>query len=321
MLYDFEKGHVFKGKDVSSLIKLISLLDGKHSLNNIKKKFSKSDLNLLEMLDQYDLIEEAFFQKSKLSIAESSFFNENLSFFSLYSSNPFIIQDKLKSCNVFILFDSHDLIIPMLENISNFGIGSISFALDNFDMDAMTSISKNILLYVKNKNKNSKTKINWIKQKLQKLVHTEYNLNILVQRQIDYDKLLIFNKIMLKQKANWIFFGQKGLKLICSSIFIPGKTACFACLNNRIEDNIMPMAGVMLDDKIIKNIKNPLIPIGLIRLGLDILSVEAMKFLAKKLPFNLLNNMLVFNIVNYNTKFIKVFRHPNCIYCFGEDEY
>jgi ribosomal protein S12 methylthiotransferase accessory factor len=130
------------------------------------------------------------------------------------------------------------------------------------------------------------------------------------------DELDHFNQTALRQQYSWLLVKPVGAELWIGPLFIPGQTACWQCLKQRLQGN-RPLANYLRQNyqqTQLRVTSLSLLP-STLQTALNIAATETAKWLVNGRNPSLENKVVTFNTLNLEKQDHHLVRRPQCPHC------
>lgn len=322
--------------------KVFQLLDGSLTISDLHKLLEVNGFDLsmealhefLDQLDELELIEENYIDKSSLSLSEYEMnrFNRQLHLFSTINNNglefSFQAQEKIRNAHVCIIgaggTGSH-----FIYGLAAMGVEN--FTIVEFDKVEISNLSRQLFY---DEDDIGKKKTNVLNEKctkinkkasftfIDKYIETEEDMAKAIPLNCTIAILCadtprgkiqpLFNNVCVKMNIPFLNVAATSLDIATvGPLVIPGKTSCLNCsMSEEIE--------VINDEPYIESINNRLItmviePYNAIVANLGVL--ETMKHISNFSPCNLYNTIIQFNLNTFEINKIAIDKNEFCKVC------
>lgn len=125
-----------------------------------------------------------------------------------------------------------------------------------------------------------------------------------------------FNQAALRQQYSWLLVKPVGVEIWIGPLFIPGQTACWQCLQSRLQGN-RPLANYLRQhhqQTRLRVTSLSLLP-STLQTALNIAATETTKWLVSGKNPSLENKIVTFNTLNLEKQDHYLVRRPQCPHC------
>ena len=333
-----EKALILTGKSVSTLNRLLPLLDGFHTIPQICRKLrnvrNNEIISILTRLHETGLIEDGRISLSPPK-AKLRRYADQITFFSQFMAAPMEAQLNLKKVRV-VLINLGPIGGAILSYLSKSGIGNIlaidGKPLDNNDMNLQDIFSEADLgkpraMAVRKELLNPDIRYEGRALRITSNMDTSRILDIIGKPDMvivacdSPDPLLceIVNDACLESDVTWTSCSLVGRRAYVGPTIKPHETACYKCFELRRDANVSDYALYeQFHDFLRANRSNrrpygKLVPFPYVASSL--VTCEVLSILSGVLPAVTFNNVLVFDFSRLRLTQHPVLRLPRCPSC------
>lgn len=289
---------IFLLLDGSNTIETVigTLIIGGHNLENVTE--------IIKWLSDKEFLSESNLSDyGKLSQEERKYFGKQINLLGSYkpSDNGLLSISKAGMASQVLLKEASVFLIGigmandfLISNFIEIGVGNIFVLSSSSDHKSKHSIIHHF-------------DEGDLKELLSKI---QPNLLIYCSDNFELDKSIEYNRICLDKNISFLPYKRTYLNVEIGPLVLPNRTACYYCTDCRKKSASL-YADKFEKDTLEKSFDHSLnFPIGI-----EYLTLEALKVISKVYEPSLKNKLLVFDIMSGNSTFYPVFKLPRCKEC------